>query len=51
MRLELKIGLIAFSITKIVEHLFTLPDFVNGLLLGLSISLMIVGLYRKKVLQ
>lgn len=49
MRLELKIGLIAFAITKIAEHLFVLPDFVNGLLLGLSIALMVVGLLPERI--
>jgi hypothetical protein len=44
MRLEMKIALLAFAANAVLGHLLQAPEFVRGLLLGLSILFMAIGL-------
>ena len=40
----LKIALLCFAVRALLIHLFTLPDFINGALLGLSLAGIIISL-------
>lgn len=44
MRTEMKIALGLFATNTILGHLLSAPEFVRGLLFGLSIFFMIIGL-------
>ena len=47
MRKELRIGLIAFVLFLILNRFFNMPEVVMGILMGLGISLLIVGSLSK----
>ena len=44
MRAELKIGIVLFGTNSLLKHLISLPEFVSGLLIGVSIFFFIVGM-------
>lgn len=44
MRVEIKIALGFFAIGTSLKYLITVPEFISGLLLGLSLFFMIIGL-------
>ncbi len=44
MRKELKIAVLLFAIGMTLKYLISMPDFLSGLLLGLSLLFMIIGL-------
>jgi len=44
MRTEIKIALGLFAVCTTLKYLLTTPDFICGLMLGLSLFFMIVGM-------
>ncbi|MGD9995263.1 MAG: hypothetical protein AB7S69_18325 [Salinivirgaceae bacterium] len=48
MRNELKIALGLFAVNTTLGHLWDLPEFIRGLLLGLSLFFMVLGLLPEK---
>lgn len=48
LRTELKIGLLVFATWGVLNQFATPPHFVMGLLIGVSLSLMLVGGLREK---
>ncbi|MFA5417656.1 MAG: hypothetical protein WC341_04275 [Bacteroidales bacterium] len=49
MRTEVKIALGLFATNSVFGQLLTVPEFVKGMLLGLSIFLMIIGLLPETI--
>ncbi|MGB7785324.1 MAG: hypothetical protein WBL27_04410 [Salinimicrobium sp.] len=41
-------GLLIVSISQMTWHFMELPDFVNGVLIGLGIGLMFIALFNKR---
>jgi hypothetical protein len=48
MRKELSLGLLCYSIALILKHLVPMPEIIFGILMGLSLSLEIVGVLPEK---
>lgn len=48
MRKETKIGILILLSNLLMAHLITLPQFVGGLLTGLSIFFIIIGILSEK---
>ena len=48
MRTEMKIALLLFAFITTAGYLFPIPEFVRGLLFGLSLFFMIIGLIPEK---
>ncbi|SMO51637.1 hypothetical protein [Gracilimonas mengyeensis] len=51
MRTELKIALLLFAVNTTFGHLFAMPEFIRGLLFGLSIVFMVPGIIPEKNYQ
>lgn len=51
MRKELSIGLIAFGLGLAANQFFQLPEFVMGVLLGISLCFEIIGSLPEKAYQ
>lgn len=47
MRTEMKLALSLFAINMILGHLLTLPEFIQGLFIGLFLFFMIIGLLQE----
>jgi len=47
MRTETKIALGLFAANSVFKYLLSAPEFVHGMLIGLSISFMIIGLLKE----
>lgn len=45
------IGLILVALTQVIWHYFEIPDFYNGLLIGVGIGLMLFSLKKNRKKQ
>ena len=48
MRPEVKIGILLLAANLLLAHLITLPQFVSGLLIGLSLFFLMIGILPEK---
>ncbi len=44
MRTEIKIALGIFAVSTVLKYILSTPDFISGLLLGLSLYFFIIGM-------
>lgn len=51
MRIEMKIALVLFAINTTARVLVSTPEFISGLLLGLSLFFMVIGLIPEEKYQ
>ncbi len=51
MRTEVKIALGLFAVGATLKHLLSTPEFISGLLIGLSLFFMIIGLLPENFYQ
>lgn len=49
MRIEIKIALGLFAVGTAIKYLLTIPDFISGLLFGLSLFFMVIGMLSESV--
>jgi|BarGraIncu00222A_1022003.scaffolds.fasta_scaffold416030_1 hypothetical protein len=51
MRTEVKIALGLFAVSTVLKYILSTPDFISGLLLGLSMFFIIIGLLSESTYE